>query len=49
VQKELFDDLDAPVLRVTSLDVPQPYNGRLEQAVLPNEERILAAVKELLA
>jgi pyruvate dehydrogenase E1 component beta subunit len=49
VQKELFDDLDAPVHRVTSLDVPQPYNGRLEQAVLPNEERILATVKELLA
>jgi pyruvate dehydrogenase E1 component beta subunit len=49
VQRELFDDLDAPVHRITSLDVPQPYNGRLEQAVLPNEERILAAVKELLA
>ena len=49
VQRELFDDLDAPVHRLTSLDVPQPYNGRLEQAVLPNEERILAAVKELLA
>jgi pyruvate dehydrogenase E1 component beta subunit len=49
VQKELFDDLDAPVHRVTSLDVPQPYNGRLEQAVMPNEERILATVKELLA
>ena len=46
VQRELFDDLDAPVHRLTSLDVPQPYNGRLEQAVLPNEERILAAVKE---
>ena len=30
-----FDDLDAPVHRLTSLDVPQPYNGRLEQAVLP--------------
>jgi pyruvate dehydrogenase E1 component beta subunit len=37
------------VHRLTSLDVPQPYNGRLEQAVLPNEERILAAVKQLLA
>jgi pyruvate dehydrogenase E1 component beta subunit len=49
VQKELFDDLDAPVHRVTSLDVPQPYNGRLEQAMMPNEERILATVKELLA
>jgi pyruvate dehydrogenase E1 component beta subunit len=49
VQREIFDELDAPVHRLTSLDVPQPYNGRLEQAVLPNEERILAAVKELLA
>jgi pyruvate dehydrogenase E1 component beta subunit len=49
VQRELFDELDAPVHRVTSLDVPAPYNGRLEQAALPNEERIIAAVKELLA
>jgi len=49
VQRELFDELDAPVHRLTSLDVPQPYNGRLENAVLPNEERILAAVKEVLA
>ncbi len=49
VQRELFDELDAPVYRVTSLDVPAPYNGRLEQAVLPNEGRIIAAVKELLA
>jgi len=49
IQRELFDDLDAPVHRVCSIDVPQPYNGRLEQAVLPNEERIISAVKEVLA
>jgi pyruvate dehydrogenase E1 component beta subunit len=49
IQRELFDDLDAPVHRLCSIDVPQPYNGRLEQAVLPNEERVIAAVKELLA
>ena len=49
VQRELFDELDTPVHRLTSLDVPQPYNGRLENATLPNEERILAAVKEVLA
>jgi pyruvate dehydrogenase E1 component beta subunit len=49
VQRELFDDLDAPVHRVTSLDVPQPYNYGLEQAVLPNEERVIAAIKEVLA
>jgi pyruvate dehydrogenase E1 component beta subunit len=49
VQRELFDDLDAPVHRLTSLDVPQPYAYGLEQAVLPNEERVIAAVKEVLA
>lgn len=49
IQKLLFDHLDAPVNRVTSLDVPQPYNGKLEQSVLPNEERIIAGVRETLA
>ena len=49
VQRELFDDLDAPVHRLTSLDVPQPYNYGLEQAVMPNEERVIAAIKEVLA
>jgi len=49
VQRELFDDLDAPVHRLTSLDVPQPYNYGLEQAVLPNEDRVVAAIKEVLA
>jgi len=49
VQRECFDDLDAPVHRLTSLDVPQPYNYGLEQAVLPNEERVIAAVREVLA
>jgi pyruvate dehydrogenase E1 component beta subunit len=49
VQRELFDDLDAPVHRLTSLDVPQPYNNALEQAVLPNEERVIAAIREVLA
>lgn len=49
IQKLLFDHLDAPVNRITSLDVPQPYNGKLEQSVLPNEERIIAGVRETLA
>ena len=49
VQRELFDDLDAPVHRLCSLDVPQPYNFGLEQSVLPNEERVMAAIKEVLA
>lgn len=49
VQFRIFDELDAPIARITGLDVPQPYNGRLEQAVMPNEERILAAVQATLA
>ncbi len=49
IQHELFDDLDAPVHRVTSLDVPQPYAYGLEQAVLPNEERVIAGIKRVLA
>jgi pyruvate dehydrogenase E1 component beta subunit len=49
IQRELFDELDAPVHRLCSIDVPQPYNGRMEQAVLPNEERVIAAIKEVLA
>ena len=35
VQRLAFDDLDAPVLRVTTLDVPMPYNAKLEQHVHP--------------
>ncbi len=49
VQRELFDELDAPVIRVTGLEVPQPYNGRLENEVMPNEVRIIAAVRESLS
>ena len=33
VQRLAFDWLDAPILRVTTLDVPMPYNAKLEQLV----------------
>lgn len=49
IQRKNFDDLDAPVMRVTGVDVPQPYNRTQEQAVMPNEDRIIAAVKANLA
>jgi len=45
VQRLAFDDLDAPVLRVTQLDVPMPYNAKLEQLVMPQPDRVIAAVK----
>jgi len=48
VQKEAFDFLDAPVLRVTSADVPLPYAPTLIDASLPNPERIIRAVKQVL-
>ena len=48
VSAEAFDDLDAPVERVTSLDVPLPYARPLEAAVVPEAGRIAAAVKKVL-
>jgi pyruvate dehydrogenase E1 component beta subunit len=49
VQRLAFDALDAPVLRVSSLDVPMPYSAKLEQACMPNPERVVATVRRLLA
>lgn len=43
-----FDDLDAPVARVSGEDVPMPYNKELERAAIPDAARIIAAVKSLL-
>jgi len=48
VQRECFDALDAPVLRVTSADVPMPYAKTLEKAYLPQPERIVEAAKKVL-
>ena len=48
VQKDAFDYLDAPVLRVTSADVPLPYAPTLIEASLPNPGRIIDAVKRVM-
>lgn len=48
VQRLAFDWLDAPVLRVTTLDVPMPYNARLEQACMPQPDRVIGAVHRVL-
>ena len=48
VQRECFDDLDAPVIRVTAADVPMPYSRMLEKAFLPQPEKVVAAVHEVL-
>ncbi len=49
IQKEIFDELDAPVLRVAQEEVAMPYNEALEKAVLPNEQKIIDAVKKVCA
>ena len=47
VFEEAFDDLDAPVRRVTSLDTPVPYSPPLEERFLPNVAKITEAAREL--
>jgi 2-oxoisovalerate dehydrogenase E1 component beta subunit len=44
-----FEDLDGPVVRVATPDVPIPFSPPLEQAVLPSVERVREACRELLA
>jgi 2-oxoisovalerate dehydrogenase E1 component beta subunit len=44
-----YEDLDGPVVRVATPDVPIPFAPELEQAVLPGAARIAAACRELLA
>ncbi|MCZ4225282.1 pyruvate dehydrogenase complex E1 component subunit beta [Pedobacter rhodius] len=48
VQKQAFDYLDAPVLRITCADVPLPYSPTLIAASLPNAEKVIKAVKEVM-
>ncbi len=47
IQRHAFDDLDAPVVRVTGRDVPMPYAKPLENAVLPSAERVKRAVRDV--
>lgn len=48
VQEEAFDDLDAPVLRVTQADVPMPYAKNLEVLAKPSAHRVIDACKKVL-
>lgn len=48
VQKDTFDFLDAPVLRVNQADTPLPFSTPLIDASLPNPARVIAAVKEVM-
>jgi len=48
VQREAFDELDAPILRVTGADVPMPYNKQLEKAAKADPAKVIAAVHQVL-
>jgi pyruvate dehydrogenase E1 component beta subunit len=47
IQRECFDDLDAPVLRVHQEEVPMPYAKSLEKAAKPDAGKLVAAVKKV--
>jgi pyruvate dehydrogenase E1 component beta subunit len=48
IQRVCFDELDAPVMRVTNEFVPMPYAENLEHRVLPEPERIIPVIKQVL-
>jgi len=48
MEHETFFHLDAPIIRVTGVDVPMPYAQSLEAAALPQTKDVVAAVKKVL-
>jgi pyruvate dehydrogenase E1 component beta subunit len=48
IQRECFEDLDAPVLRVHQEDVPMPYAKNLERAAKPDAGKTIAAIKKVM-
>jgi pyruvate dehydrogenase E1 component beta subunit len=48
IQRDCFDDLDAPVLRVHQADTPMPYAKNLERAAKPDAAKTIAAVKRVM-
>jgi pyruvate dehydrogenase E1 component beta subunit len=47
VQSEAFDYLDAPITRVTGLDVPLPYADNLEKMALPSTDKVIQAINSV--
>ncbi len=49
INEQLFDELDAPVVRLSSQDIPTPYNGTLERLTIVQPPQIVEAVQEMMA
>ena len=47
ITEQAFYELDAPVARVCTAEVPIPYPRHLEEAALPQPERIVATAREM--
>jgi pyruvate dehydrogenase E1 component beta subunit len=47
--EQAFYELDAPVERICTAEVPLPYAAHLEQAALPQTDQIVTAVRRMLA
>jgi len=47
INDSCFDDLDAKIIRLSSQDIPTPYNGNLEKATVIHPNQIIDAVKSL--
>nr|YP_009314128.1 Pyruvate dehydrogenase E1 component, beta subunit [Izziella formosana]SCW22382.1 Pyruvate dehydrogenase E1 component, beta subunit [Izziella formosana] len=47
IDEHVFDDLDHPVIRLSSQDIPTPYNGILEKATVIHPQQIQKAVKDI--
>jgi pyruvate/2-oxoglutarate/acetoin dehydrogenase E1 component len=47
IQEHAFDELDAPIERVTGENAPMPYARNLERAKTPSKEKIIAAIREV--
>lgn len=48
LQDEMFDYMDAPIKRVSAMDLPLPYAKEIELMALPDAHKVVAAVKEVL-
>jgi pyruvate dehydrogenase E1 component beta subunit len=48
IQEHMFDYMDAPIKRVSALDVPLPFAHDIELMALPNAQKVVDAVKEIL-
>ncbi|WP_373478726.1 alpha-ketoacid dehydrogenase subunit beta [Geminocystis sp.] len=48
INDQLFDELDGPVVRLSSQDIPTPYNGTLERLTIVQPEQIVDAVKKIM-